>query len=266
MAYQLTRNDEEKADSIASNEEADWYIKSWGEYETTSADGGFLDSYNSLKQQIDFVASEYRQQKKSMVMRKQELDEDVRKSVITTALIAFSPAIYNLFLMILAFIGGHSGLISVFFVFLYIFELPVFFVAEALLLPGAIRTLMNRLWQKKYLNSGKENIAYRRKNNIISFDDERRFLDEKLENYQMFCREAEENQYGKADGYFSKLDTSEMIPKQKEILDRMRILSKYEDYRASVVETRKEVGAGWLIIGFSLFVGILTVLLVLKIT
>ena len=80
----------------------------------------------------------------------------------------------------------------------------------------------------------------------------------------MFCREAEEHQYGKADGYFSKLDTSEMIPKQKEILDRMRILSKYEDYRASVVETRKEVGAGWLIIGFSLFVGILTVLLVLK--
>ncbi len=258
MAYRLNNSKE-----TAQAESGDSYIRDWKNYETATADGGFLDSFNALRQQMDFVASQYKEQKNSMLRRKEELAKDVRDRIIIVVLVALCPIAYTLLLFLFSLIAKGSGLLSVFYVFFSIFQVPLFVICEFYYLPSAIRLMMNRLWQKKYLNSGPDLMEYRRKHQIISFDDERRFLDERLLRYDKMCKEIEEKELDKANGIFSILyagDTAEMIPEQREILERMRKLTVFEEYRASVVETRKEVGPGWLIVGLSVLVVVILLL------
>lgn len=213
-----------------------------GDYE----DDGFMDSFNALKRQMDYVNGQYRDQLYKLGQRKIQLDKDVFDSIKMTIIIALIPAAYNLLILFLSLLGGLSGLFSVFYVFLSILNLPVLFVCEVLLLPGVIRNMANRLWQKKLLNSGADMMTFRQKNHVISFDDEKRFLEAKIKEYDGLCTEIEEK----------KLE-------QQETLDRMRKLTIYEECYATVAETRRNAGPEWLIIGFSIFVAILCFLAVL---
>ena len=176
MSYQLNKNSETQ-----ENQEESWYVRGWGNYETTSGDGGFLDSFNALKQQMDFVANQYRVQMESMAQRKQDMLKDIRDNIWITVGLALGPFLYNLFVLLLMHISVYSGLLSIICIFLEIAEIPLFIVCEFYILPGQIRRLGNRLWQKKVLNSGPELAEYRKKHGIISFEDERMFLEEKLQ-------------------------------------------------------------------------------------
>ena len=246
MGYQLNKTEE----TVAGNRDV-WTAPDWSTYRTNSGDGGFLDSFNELKRQMDFVAGQYMTQQENMKERKAQLDKEAKDSMITTGVVALIPAAYNLLLLLLSLLGSLSGLFSLFYVFLYILNSAVFFVCEFLILPGAIRNMTNRLWQKKILNSGPEQMAYRQKNHIISFDDERRFLEDRLDRYNEICKEIEEK------------ETAELLSEQNDILDKMRKLTVQKDYQATVAETRKNAGPEWLIIGFSVFVGLLCFLAVL---
>ncbi len=257
MAYKLNKSNE-----ALQAESGNSFSRDWKNYETTTGDGGFLDSFNALKQQMDFVAEQYIEQKNSMHRRKEELAKDVRDRVIIVILVALGPVAYTLLLFLFSIVAKGSGLLSVFYVFFRIIQVPIFVICEFYYLPAAIRLMMNRLWQKKYLNSGPDLMEYRQKHQIISFDDERRFLDERLRRYDEMIKEIEVKELDKADGVFSILyagDTAEMIPEHREILERMRKLTVFEDYRASVVETRKEVGPGWLIVGLSILMVVILV-------
>ena len=54
MAYKLTPNtNEDNTGDVYTS----WSGKYVNDYETATGDGGYLDSFNSLKQQIDFVYS-----------------------------------------------------------------------------------------------------------------------------------------------------------------------------------------------------------------
>ena len=261
MAYQLNKNEE----TDVENRDV-WSAPDWSTYQTTSGDGGFLDSFNELKRQMDFVAGQYMTQQENMKKRKAQLDKEAKDSMITTGIIALIPAAYNLVLLLLSLLGSLSGLFSIFYVFMYVLNLAVFIVCEFYVLPGAIRNMANRLWQKKILNSGLEQMAYRQKNHIISFDDERRFLEDRIDRYNEMCKEIEEKELDKGSGIFSVLyvgETDELLPEQRDILDNMRKLTIQKDYQATVSETRKDAGPEWLIIGFSIFVGLLCFLAVL---
>ncbi len=261
MSYQLNKNSETQ-----ENQEESWYVRGWGNYETTSGDGGFLDSFNALKQQMDFVANQYRVQMESMAQRKQDMLKDIRDNIWITVGLALGPFLYNLFVLLLMHISVYSGLLSIICIFLEIAEIPLFIVCEFYILPGQIRRLGNRLWQKKVLNSGPELAEYRKKHGIISFEDERMFLEEKLQEYDNMCKEIEEMELDKSNGVFSMLyagDTDTMAPAQVEVLDRMRTLTVMQECRASVTETRKEIGPGWLIVGFSIFMIAISVILIM---
>ncbi|SNU06743.1 hypothetical protein SAMN06297422_10792 [Lachnospiraceae bacterium] len=261
MAYQLNKTEE----TAPGNRDA-WTSPDWRNYQTTSGDGGFLDSFNELKRQMDFVAGQYRNQLENMKERKARLDKEVKDSIVTTGIIALIPAAYNLILLLLSSLGSLSGLFSIFYIFMNILNFAVFLVCEFFMLPGAIRTMSNRLWQKKILNSGPEKMTYRQKNHIISFDDERRFLEDRIDRYNVMCKEIEEKELDKGSGMFNILyvgETNELLPEQKDILDKMRKLTVQQDYQVTVAETRRDAGPEWLIIGFSIFIGLLCFLAVL---
>ena len=261
MAYQLNKNEE----IVAGNRDV-WASPDWRNYQTTSGDGGFLDSFNELKRQMDFVADQYKIQQENMKERKAQLDKTAKDSMMTTGIIALIPAAYNLILLIFSILGSLSGLFSIFYIFLYILNAAVFLVCEFFILPGSVRNMANRLWQKKILNSGPEQMAYRQKNHIISFDDERRFLEDRIDRYNEMCKEIEEKELDKGSGIFSILyvgETDELLPEQKDILDKMRKLTIQQDYQATVAETRRDAGPEWIVIGFSIFIGLICFLAVL---
>ena len=60
----------------------------------------------------------------------------------------------------------------------------------------------------------------------------------------------------KKDGNLATDDSGFMTDEQKKVLDKMRSLSVFHEYKASVSATRKEVGIMWLIIGLGIMMGL----------
>ena len=247
---QNTDNNELNADNNELNNanKANWYIRDWQNYETATADGGFLDTYNALKQEIDFTINQYKLQLGTFSERKAALSKDCRNHLLMTAFVILIPVFYNLILYLLTKLGANNGFFSMLWFIFYIIEFPVLFIAYIIMLPGLLRNTANRMWQMKYLNSGPGLIEYRRNHGIVSFYDEEQFLNNKINEYNEFCHESEINGYNRSDGKFSIYDNNEMIPEQKQILDKMRKMSIFEEYRASVADTKRDAGPMWMVV------------------
>ena len=52
----------------------------------------------------------------------------------------------------------------------------------------------------------------------------------------------------KKDGNLGNVDTDEMTPEQQKIIDKMRSLSIFKEYHATIVETRRKVGIEYFIV------------------
>ena len=66
----------------------------------------------------------------------------------------------------------------------------------------------------------------------------------------------------KKDGNLQGLDSDQMSNEQKMVLEKMREMSIFHEYKATVVQTRKEIGFGWVIIGFGIFMAIAMIIAV----
>ena len=236
-------------------------------YETTEGDGGYLDSFNALKYQIDHNYVLYKEQLKSLVTRSAQVDDDVRLAWRSVIIVALIPVLLKLIYFLLTPLAVSSnftvsGIFSGVCVILNILTLPTAVVCEFFMLPGCTKNLINYITQRKLLNSDEFFKSYREGNNIISFVDEKKFLKNKIAEYDKFYELVAFEGLDKKDGNLQGTDSDQMTDEQKMVLEKMREMSVFHEYKATVVQTRKEIGFGWVIIGFGIFMAVALIIAV----
>ena len=250
----------ESDDISRLNIEANEHVMGWSQYETATGDGGFLDSFNALKQQIDFVYRRYKEQRANLDTRIKDLAQSRNKRLKTVILMIAAPIVCCLLLELFTRLGLIMPVFGLFYIIMLIVTPICAVVCIFIFLPAALRELINAIWQYKVLNSDESSKEYRKKKQIISFEDERNFLEDIIKKYDDFYREVDQYELDKKDGWLQLYDTDEMTAEQQEIIDRMRSMTIYKEYSASVVETRKNASVLWLIIGVPIMIIVIGVL------
>ena len=225
-------------------------------YETTEGDGGYLDTFNALKNQIDFNYVQYKEQLKSLVKRLEDVKSDRNHALKLVLIVGLFPIAYNLLLQILVIFGMDYGLPALIYSILNIFNIPVILVCEVILMPIFAKNLANHIGQYRILTSDEFLKDYRKNNNIISFQDEKRFLKKTIMEYDTFYELVAVEGLDRKDGNLAGSDSDVLTEDQRKVLDKMRSLSVFKEYKATVGLTRKEVGIKWLIIGLGLLMGL----------
>ena len=220
------------------------------QYETTEGDAGFLDSFNALKSQIDFNYKEYKEQLRTLLKRKEKLADDFKYSMKMLIIEILIPFAYALLVYLVARIGLHIGFFAVAYTFLVLFMPALFFICDFILAPAFMKNVVAIKKQQILMNSSSSMQDYRKKNGIISFEDEKTFLKNKINLYNEFYEDLAIEGWDKKDSNDDWKDLNELTDEQREILDRMRSLSVFQECHSTVMETKGHIGVGWLLVGF----------------
>lgn len=205
-----------------------------GSDQNIGGDDGFRDSYNALKHQIDFNYSEYNIQLKSLEARRQMLKHDYMYSIKMLIVDLLIPIIYVLLIRGVIYLGCKIAFFSIVYIIMVLATPIVFFIFDIFLAVGMLRNVVSYNKQMVILNSGAALAEYRRKNDIISFEDEKEFLNNEIRNIDDFYRDMEDKDYTESD--------------HVQILDRMRSLSLFKEYRATIAKTKEKIGWLWIIV------------------
>ncbi|MBO4591681.1 MAG: hypothetical protein J5684_03865 [Eubacterium sp.] len=243
---------------FSDNDIPDFMSQDWYNNEKNMGDGGYGDSFRALKAQIDYNYSRYKEQLVILEQRKQNLLKDKKDSLRMLLIIMLTPVgIYVLF-QIFAFLGAVYGLFNL-LAGILIICLPIsVIICEFFMLPAAARNYINNIYRDKVLNlPGKGN-------NIITFVDEKNFIYTKLREIERFYERIEKYGIDQKGGKM-KLGaySGELLDADREILEEMRGMSLFKDYKATVSELKREASAAWLIIGLGLMGGVIIVIMAL---
>ena len=205
-----------------------------GSDQNIGGDDGFRDSYNALKHQIDFNYSEYNIQLKSLDARRQMLKHDYMYSIKMLIVDLLIPIIYILLIRGCIYLGYKLAVFSIISIIMVLATPIVFFVFDIFLALGMLRNVVSYNKQILILNSGAAMADYRKNNGIISFEDEKAFLNNEIGRIEEFYRDMENKDYAEGD--------------HVRILDRMRSLSLFKEYRAAVYKTKEKIGWLWIFV------------------
>lgn len=230
-------------------------------------DGGYLDSFKALKQQIDYNYERYKEQMEAINKRSAQVNEDLKLAIKMAVIVFLIPV----FMLVVMFITGKlgllkmeiiSGIFSMIFTIFYLIFAPVTIITEGFILPVMLKNVYNYYVQRELLNSDEFFKKYRKNKGIISFIDERKFLIDTIHKYDSFYEDIELRGLDRKDGIIREsLINGEMTEEQMAVLERMRSLSLFKEYKATVVETRKEVGLYTVLIIFGIILSILLIIL-----
>lgn len=230
-------------------------------------DGGYLDSFKALKQQIDYNYERYKEQLEAINKRSAQVNEDLKLAIKMAVIVFLIPV----FMLVVMFITGKlgllkmeiiSGIFSMIFTIFYLIFAPVTIITEGFILPVMLKNVYNYYVQRELLNSDEFFKKYRKNKGIISFIDERKFLIDTIHKYDSFYEDIELRGLDRKDGIIREsLINGEMTEEQMAVLERMRSLSLFKEYKATVVETRKEVGLYTVLIIFGIILSILLIIL-----
>lgn len=230
-------------------------------------DGGYLDSFKALKQQIDYNYERYKEQMEAINKRSAQVNEDLKLAIKMAVIVFLIPV----FMLVVMFITGKlgllkmeiiSGIFSMIFTIFYLVFAPVTIITEGFILPVMLKNVYNYYVQRELLNSDEFFKKYRKNKGIISFIDERKFLIDTIHKYDSFYEDIELRGLDRKDGIIREsLINGEMTEEQMAVLERMRSLSLFKEYKATVVETRKEVGLYTVLIIFGIILSILLIIL-----
>ncbi|MEE3399450.1 MAG: SoxR reducing system RseC family protein, partial [Eubacterium sp.] len=230
-------------------------------------DGGYLDSFKALKQQIDYNYERYKEQLEAINKRSAQVNEDLKLAIKMAVIVFLIPV----FMLVVMFITGKlgllkleiiSGIFSMIFTIFYLVFAPVTIITEGFILPVMLKNVYNYYVQRELLNSDEFFKKYRKNKGIISFIDERKFLIDTIHKYDSFYEDIELRGLDRKDGIIREsLINGEMTEEQMAVLERMRSLSLFKEYKATVVETRKEVGLYTVLIIFGIILSILLIIL-----
>ena len=232
--------------------EQDWYKneKSWG-------DSGYSDSFRALKSQIDYNYNRYKDQLVFLERRRENLTKEKWASLKMLLVIFLMPVIVFFLERLFTFLGAKSGIFGILAISFMIL-LPVsIVVCEIFMLLPAARNLMNNIYRDNVLNlPGKEP--------IITFVDEKKFLNQKINEIEMFYERIETEGLDIKGGTFQLGADDEMSEYDQKILDEMRSLSLFKECSATVTEIKREAGYAWLIVGLGIFLGLIVALVAFK--
>lgn len=230
-------------------------------------DGGYLDSFKALKQQIDYNYERYKEQLEAINKRSAQVNEDLKLAIKMAVIVFLIPV----FMLVVMFITGKlgllkleiiSGIFSMIFTIFYLVFAPVTIITEGFILPVMLKNVYNYYVQRELLNSDEFFKKYRKNKGIISFIDERKFLMDTIHKYDSFYEDIILRGLDRKDGIIREsLINGEMTEEQMAVLERMRSLSLFKEYKATVVETRKEVGLYTVLIIFGIILSILLIIL-----
>ena len=179
-----------------------------GSDQNIGGDDGFRDSYNALKHQIDFNYSEYNIQLKSLDARRQMLKHDYMYSIKMLIVDLLIPIIYILLIRGCIYLGYKLAVFSIIYIIMVLATPIVFFVFDIFLALGMLR-------------------------NVVSYN-EKAFLNNEIGRIEEFYRDMENKDYAEGDHI--------------RILDRMRSLSLFKEYRATVYKTKEKIGWLWIFV------------------
>ena len=263
--------DIDMADFINHNiETPDFMNQDWYKDERIMADGGYGDSFRALKSQIDYNYRRYKEQLVSLETRKQNLKKDKNESLKMLLQIMFAPVGVLILMQIFTILGAAYGVFGLFDLgFLILLPIAVI-VCEFFLLPAAARNLVNSIHREKVLNNpGQENEnaikngkIKNTENRIITFVDEKKFLCNQIHKIEDFYERIEKDGIDQKGGKFRLGAASgELSDVDRRILDEMRGMSVFRDYKATVSELKRQADASWIIIGLGILVGVVVAIL-----
>ncbi|MCR5228392.1 MAG: hypothetical protein K6E27_14430 [Eubacterium sp.] len=226
-------------------------------------DGGYLDSFRALKQQVDRNYKEYKRQYSSIEERKAELKSEVRSKKRIVLMILFAPLILFGFVEIFVLLGSRWGFFGIFyFIFVGLMMLSIGVGILGMLFP-AIRNYLNASFRYKLLMNEELSESIKKKFGVITFSDEEIFLLSKISSIDEFYRRVKLEGLDKGESY-KLVDCGEMTDYAREVLDDMRSKSLFVEYRATNANMRREAGYEWVVIGFAIIVSIFIVVITFK--
>ena len=264
MAYELVEEQLKEATSgkgfapSVSEGASPWYM---------NYDAGYGDTFRTLKQEMDQVYAQYRDQLAYLPRKKEELIRESRSKLLTMLLLLFSPLIFAGITRVFMGLGEASGLFGLFYIIAVILQSIGSIVCIFFLLPGAVRNYFNCRYRQHKL--GKEAHGSLDRYTEINFADEEHFLTEKIAEYDRFyaraAREDLEHIRNTADRSDENvIDLSDQLsPEQESILSYMRSLSQMQDVQAKIGAERKEAGPASVLVGLGILVAVLAFMIIL---
>ena len=259
MPYELVTPVE--GENLSRNaEEAD---KNWASY----SDDGFLDTFLSLKKQMDFTRKQYRDQQNTLPLRKVQLRKQLIKSWFNVFLFILIIPV-GLWILTDLFMkwGTTSGLASSVYLILKILLFPALFVSIFLAGPPSIRTLINTQRRYNAFFHPNSHAGYRDRFDIVSFAEEEHFLNQMLSRYAEFDERTKAEKLDQPGFGDSPLSPEEKAEKQRQILDEMQSISTFKDYQARINTHRLEGDMEWVLLGLAIgvFIGLGGFMIVLR--
>lgn len=192
------------------------------------SDGGYRDTFNAYKEKAEYFDTEYRAQMKGLIERKKRAKDDrtfaIRTLIVEIAVPVFLIVILKL-LKYLLFAGTVVAMGYVIFGAL----VGLIIAVDLIYIPASFKQMMNSYSRYKILMNKGDMESYIKKNSIITFIKEERFLNQKIHGYQQLLKD---------------IDRGELD--EMTAMNEMRKFSEYEEYRASSVEGMKYVDPWWL--------------------
>ena len=203
---------------------------------------------------MDFTYVRYKDQLRSLSDRKNKVKKDMTKSISTVTFMFLLPFIYVGILFLLRWMDTPATDI-IFMIFLTLVG-PVLAITLIAFTPAAFKELNNRVFRFRVLGNDSSKEKYRKKNKIITFEDEKKFLKRTIMEFDDFYKEAAIEGYGTADGNEAKYaeDLEALDVRREKVLEKMRRMAEMKEHMAILTETKKEVGIGWMMIGVVLAV------------
>ncbi len=275
MAYELVKPEGEEQkkneEEIDPRDKKGWEPPPWAKVGTESwhkawmgdADSGYVDSFNSLKKQIDHTRMLYQDQLGTIPRRKEILVKEKNTAWFHVILfMLLLPALMLLLTQLALEFGTEDTLWGIVYLILKVASVPVIIVCVFFALPASARDMVNAQWRYRVLMHPEKYGKYRAQHDVVTFAEEEHFLKHNIGKIDDFYKRVKEEHLDQSAAGEAFVFLDEMSEKQTGILAEMQKLSQFTDYQARVSQLSKKAGAEWILMGFGIFFGLIVLVLV----
>jgi|GEM_PF-2839002 len=234
-------------------------VTPWENSDESKGDGGYLDTFRYLKKQMDYNYKQYKDQLRGLVKREDKLRSDRNWALGLFIAAILIPVIYMIVHIALVLASDNT---TVYVVTTYVgtFFKAIMFVIIFIAIPITMRSFLTKQRQYSIMMGSKRYEGYCSRNDIITFADEKRFLKNRIIEFDKFYENVSINGWDRIGGDASNesrdfarsySEVNENIEQKKNetqerIIEDMRRMSMFKEYRASSLDGERALGIGWL--------------------
>ena len=236
----------------------DWH-KAW----MSEADAGYLDTFNDLYTKMKITRSRYEEQLQSIPFRKRDLKKDrFRAGIMVLVFALIIPVVmWGISKGVLA-LYTDSTFGKLFYIAVKVISFPVILASIFFMLPPAARDYVNRRHCYNVLMHHEAYAQYRADNNIVCYAEEEHFLRFRLQKMREFDERVKKEKLDTTGAGEDYRSIDEMSEKQTAVLEELRELSEFKDYQASAAKMRRHAGYEWILVGFGILIGTITLVVI----